>query len=228
MTEEVQALRQILSKIEEHKEVLGIKRDINLIAVTKTISPDRIASVVKEGILDLGENKVQELRDKIPIFPQVRWHFIGYLQSNKVKYIIDDVYMIHSLDRWSLAEEINKRALEKEKRIKVLVQVNVSGEQTKSGLQPNEVMAFIKKVAALPGIEIKGLMTMAPYTSEQDELRDVFRGLVSMRDSVLAEGLPQVEMEFLSMGMSNDYLIAIEEGSNMIRLGSEIFGERNY
>lgn len=201
--------------------------EITLIAVTKTVEPDRIQLVVDQGVRDLGENRVQELADKYnQVQGAVRWHLIGHLQTNKVKYIMDKVGMIHSLDRWALAEEISKRSQLAGIKIAVLVQVNVSGEVTKAGLAPEEVPDFIRAAASLPGIQIQGLMTMAPFVVNPEEARPVFRQLKQLATQIAQLQVPGVAMKHLSMGMSNDYLVAIEEGATMVRVGSRIFGSR--
>jgi len=202
--------------------------EVQLVAVTKTVSADRIIPVVQEGVVHLGENRVQELTDKYPLLPGVKWHLIGHLQTNKVKYIIDKVHLIHSLDRWALAEELNKRAHTGGtiNPLAVLVQVNVSGEASKFGLEPNLVPDFVKEAAALPGLRIMGLMTMAPYETDPERVRPVFRGLRLLAREVDRMGIPGVLMKHLSMGMSNDFPVAIEEGATIIRVGSSIFGAR--
>lgn len=201
--------------------------EITLVAVTKTISVDRIQRVVDAGVLDLGENRVQELLDKHPLVKgPVRWHLIGSLQTNKVKYIIDKVFLIHSLDRWSLAEEIDQKARQQGLRCQVLVQVNISGEQSKHGLGSREAVEFIRQAAGLKGIKICGLMTMAPFEAEAEATRPVFRELSLLAKEISSLNIPEVDMEYLSMGMSNDYQVAIEEGATLIRVGSDIFGKR--
>lgn len=200
---------------------------VTLVAVTKTIPAERIQRIVDAGVHDLGENRVQELTEKISLVEgPVRWHLIGTLQTNKVKYIINHVYMIHSLDRLSLAEEIDRRAREAKLVCRVLVQVNVSGEESKHGISPSEVISFVREAAALPGLRICGLMTMAPQTAEAEEARPVFRGLRELAAKVEREKITGVTMEVLSMGMSNDYQVAVEEGATMVRVGSGIFGPR--
>ena len=202
------------------------KYDIILLAVTKTVECDTIIKAIECGITDIGENKPQELSRKYDIIGNnVRWHLIGSLQTNKVKSIIDKVYMIHSLDRISLCEEIQKRA---KKDINCLVQVNITKEETKSGLYKEDVINFIKCVSRnYPKIKIKGLMTMAPFTDDEDILRRTFRELKDLSDTILSENIDSVSMDYLSMGMSNDYEIAIEEGANIVRIGTSIFGKRN-
>lgn len=228
MTLEEANLSQVRTQIAEAaRRVSRSPEGITLVAVTKTISIDRIQRVVEAGVLDLGENRVQELVDKLPLVKgPVRWHLIGSLQTNKVKYIIDKVFLIHSLDRWSLAEEIDRRARQHGLQCRVLVQVNISGEESKQGLAPREAAEFIRKAATLPGIRICGLMTMAPFEAEAEATRPVFRGLRKLAEEISALNIPGVSMDVLSMGMSNDYQVAIEEGATLVRIGSEIFGKR--
>ena len=157
-----------------------------------------------------------------------RWHLIGRLQTNKVKYIIDKVHMIHSLDRLKLAEEIQKRAKASKRVINALVQVNVSGENTKAGISPDEVYEFLKILSQYPNIKVKGLMTIAPYTENPEDVRSVFKSLKNIYVDIGRENIDNIDMQYLSMGMSHDFEVAIEEGANIIRLGSSIFGQRQY
>lgn len=203
--------------------------DIILIAVTKTVDPERINYAVDCGVSNLGENKVQEIMDKYDaVSKNVKWHLIGHLQTNKVKYIIDKVELIHSVDSIKLAEEISKRA-EKNNIIKdVLVQINVAEEETKFGISLEEAVNFVKSISGFGNIRIRGLMTIAPYMEDVEEVRPVFRQLRTKFDELAQMDLPNTDMKYLSMGMSNDYRVAIEEGANMIRIGTAIFGKRNY
>lgn len=200
---------------------------IKIIAVTKTISVDNISIALEAGLKALGENRVQEMTDKIPELPlDVEWHLIGHLQSNKVKYIAERVNMIHSLESLSLAKEISRRGVQLGRRIPVLVQVNVAGEETKFGLYPGEVVDFVAEAGGYPGLAVSGLMTMAPYVADPEEARPIFRGLREIGDRLKTMDIPGVRMDYLSMGMSNDYKVAVEEGANLLRIGSRIFGER--
>lgn len=203
------------------------KDDIIILAVTKTVDKESILEAINLGVTDIAENKPQELKRKYDIIgDKVRWHLIGSLQTNKVKYIIDKVYMIHSLDRLSLCDEIEKRA---EKEINCLVQVNISKEESKHGLLKEEVLDFVKEVSKnYSKVKIKGLMTMAPFTDDENLIRNTFSELKKLSDEISTENIENVEMKHLSMGMSNDYKIALEEGSNIIRVGTSIFGMRNY
>ncbi len=202
--------------------------DILLLGVTKTVEPQRINEAIAEGITDIGENRVQEILNKYESVDPVHWHLIGHLQTNKVKYIVDKVKMIHSLDSIRLAEEINKRAKQHQVLMDVLVQINVAKEDTKFGLYVDELDDFIKKVQEFENINIKGLMTIAPFEENPEKVRPYFRTLKSIFERIKAKKLERVDMQYLSMGMSNDFKIAIEEGANIIRIGTAIFGKRNY
>lgn len=203
--------------------------EISLIAVTKTIDISRIKEAIAEGINDIGENKVQEIMAKYEDLKELsNFHLIGHLQSNKVKYIIDKVKLIHSVDSLSLMEEIDKRAKKLDKVANILIQVNVACEDTKFGIALEEVDSYIIHASNLSNIRIQGLMTIAPYYEDLERVRPVFRTLKKKFDELSSVNYPNVEMKYLSMGMTNDYKIAIEEGSNMIRVGTGIFGKRNY
>lgn len=207
----------------------GRNDSVKLIAVTKTVDVDRIKEAISYGVTDIGENKVQELENKTKeLGNNVKYHMIGSLQTNKVKYIIDKVSLIHSLDRGSLADELNKRAMQNDIIIDTLIQVNVAEEETKSGFKVNEVIPFIEEVLSYENIKIRGLMTIAPNTEDEHLLRDVFRTLHNLREQIKSRNYRELSMDYLSMGMTHDYEIAIEEGSNMVRVGTGIFGKRNY
>lgn len=217
--------------IKQTAEQAGRNADeIMLLAVTKTVDLDIIDEAIAYGITDVGENKPQELKRKYEaIGDKVKWHQIGSLQSNKVKYIIDKVELIHSLDRLSLANEIDTRAKMIDKKIDCLVQVNISGEESKHGLAKDDVLDFIKKCSVdYKNINIKGLMTMAPFDADETEIRNVFRSLKELSVEIKNENIENVDMAELSMGMSGDYKIAIEEGATIVRIGTSIFGKRNY
>lgn len=200
---------------------------IKIVAVTKTVEPGRIMTAYQCGITDFGENRVQELVQKADIMNvECKWHMIGHLQTNKVKYIIDRVCMIHSLDSIELAYEINRRAEKAGRIMDVLVQINVAGESTKYGIEPASAPDFVKEVSRMGNIRIKGLMTIAPLVSDPEEVRWVFRGLRQLLIDIGKENIDNVSMEYLSMGMSNDFEVAIEEGANIIRPGTAIFGKR--
>lgn len=223
-------IMSIKQNIEEIKKESNRQEEVNLMAVTKTVDVDKVLEAIDAGITDIGENKPQELSRKYEIIgDKVRYHLIGTLQTNKVKYIIDKAYMIHSLDRISLCEEIQKRAEKIDKVIKCLVQVNISKEESKHGLEEEQVVDFIKQVSKdYKNIHIQGLMTMAPFVDDEKEIRKVFSKLKKLSVEISNLNLPNVEMDTLSMGMSHDYKIAIEEGATIIRVGTSIFGQRNY
>lgn len=205
-------------------------KDIMLLAVTKMVDVDKVLEAIDCGITDIGENKPQELVRKYEyIGDKVRWHLIGSLQTNKVKSIIDKVYMIHSLDRLSLCEEIQKRAKQINKTVNCLIQVNISKEESKNGLYEEDVVKFIKDISdKYENINIRGLMTIAPFTEDEDKLRNLFKKLKNLSLEIDSLNIKNVYMDYISMGMSNDYSIAIEEGSNIVRIGTSIFGKRNY
>lgn len=203
--------------------------DITVIAVTKTIDLSRIKEVIDLGIKNIGENKVQEIMDKYDDIKDIsNIHLIGHLQSNKVKYIIDKVKLIHSVDSLSLMKEINKRAIKAGIIANVLIQVNVAEEASKFGIKIDEVDDFLSNASQFDNIIIKGLMTIAPYAENPEDVRPVFRTLKEKYDRISIENYQNIKMEYLSMGMTNDYHIALEEGSNMLRIGTGIFGNRVY
>ena len=220
----------IKSEIINSCKKVNRENEANLIAVTKTVDIDAINEAIESGITDVGENKPQELARKYNVIgDKVRWHQIGSLQTNKVKYIIDKVYMIHSIDRLSLCEEIQKRAEKINKTINCLIQVNISEEESKQGISKDEAIDFIKTISKkYKNIKVKGLMTMAPYTEDESIIRDTFKGLKDLSEEISRENIENVYMDELSMGMSNDFKIAVEEGSTLVRVGTYIFGERDY
>jgi pyridoxal phosphate enzyme (YggS family) len=197
--------------------------DIRIIAVTKYVSIERAKEAYMAGITDFGENRDEGFLQKYEVLgSEPTWHFIGTLQSRKVKNVIDKIDYLHSLERLSLAEEIQKRAT---KPVKCFVQVNVSGEESKHGLSPQEVIPFIEKLKEFPNIIVVGLMTMAPFTDNEQDIRRCFRGLKKLQEEIQALHLPYAPCAELSMGMSNDYIIAIEEGATFIRLGTSLVGK---
>lgn len=223
-------LKLVQASIEQARQNSCEKQEVTLIAVTKTIDIKPMEEVLEEGVLCFGENKVQEVLNKYEQFPNtVKWHLIGTLQSNKVKYIIDKVEMIHSLDRMSLAKEIDRRAKEIGVVMKCLIQVNISQEESKHGLDKAEALKFIEEVAQnFSNIQVLGLMGMAPFVEDSEEARPYFRQLKELFEEAKNLNLGTGQMKYLSMGMTNDYTVAIEEGSNMVRVGTGIFGKRNY
>jgi pyridoxal phosphate enzyme (YggS family) len=193
------------------------------------VEPERILRIIDEGILDLGENRVQELTKKYDkINRECNWHLIGHLQTNKVKYILDKVKLIHSVDRIELAQEINKRAQRHGITIDVLVQVNVSGEESKFGVSLEGAQELVEKINHLSHLKTRGFMTIAPFAEDPERIRYVFSKLRDFSIDIRKEKLDNRSMDILSMGMSNDFEVAIEEGSNMVRIGTALFGKRNY
>jgi len=223
-------LEIIREKIEKAAIRSGRKfEDILLVAVSKTVEPERILKAIDEGVTDLGENRVQELTEKYDIINRnCNWHLIGHLQTNKVKYIVDKVKLIHSVDRYGLAVEIDNRAKKIGKKVDILVQVNISGEQSKFGVSEREAPELIRKIAELENVRVRGLMTMAPFASNPETVRYVFAGLRKLSIDIEKENINNINMEYLSMGMSNDFEVAIEEGANIVRVGTALFGERQY
>lgn len=201
--------------------------DVTLVAVTKTVDVERIRAALAAGVTDLGENRAQEARGKVAALgTAARWHFIGHLQVNKVKYVLGSFQYLHSLDRLSLAEAVEARGVRTGHTIQALVEINVSGEATKAGLSPAEVIPFLRQVARYEHLRVVGLMTIAPYVQDPELVRPVFQELRSLAGRVRGEGIPGVTMEHLSMGMSGDYEVAIEEGATMVRIGTALFGAR--
>ena len=201
---------------------------VDLVAVTKTVDVDKMNEAIQLGIKNIGENRVQELVKKYDIIgDKPNYHMIGHLQTNKVKDIIDKVSLIHSLDRLSLARELNKRAKGCDIVVDVLIQVNVAEEESKYGLKVAEVIPFLERILNYDNINVKGLMTIAPLVEDSEEIRWVFRTLRELSEEIDAKGYKEVEMKFLSMGMTNDYEVAVEEGANMLRIGTGLFGKRN-
>lgn len=203
-------------------------RSVRLIAVSKTFEAEKIREVVEAGLNDIGENFVQELRDKRAALnnPDIRWHFVGHLQSNKVKYITDFIYLIHSIDHQSVAEEIDKRGARIGRTVDVLIEVNTTREKTKFGVLPESTVEFAKSLAHFKSLKLKGLMTIGLFLPDPEASRPAFQTLRSLRDEVMRVGIENAEMTELSMGMTNDFEVAIEEGATMIRLGTAIFGPR--
>lgn len=195
-------------------------KDIQLVAVTKYVGLDEVREAFRAGIKDFGENRVQEAVEKIKQFPELNWHFIGHLQSNKAKDVLPCYTLIHSLDRLSLANALQKCGERFGLMANVLVQVNTSGEESKFGLAPGELFSFLEKIKSYDRLKVKGLMTMAPFHDNPEETRPCFRDLRKLRDQCIKNGY---NIEHLSMGMTNDYMVAIEEGATIIRVGSAIF-----
>ncbi len=203
-------------------------QDVQLVAVSKTVSGEPIQQAIEAGVTILGENYIQEARKKIgELDSAVRWDFIGHLQSNKASYAIDLFEVIHSVDRLSLAQALSTQAAKKRKTVRVLVQVNISGEGTKSGIDTGGVSALVSRIASLPNLILEGLMTMPPYFADPEQARPYFAALRKLRDTLMAEQGNRIDLKELSMGMSGDYGVAVEEGATLVRVGTAIFGERS-
>jgi hypothetical protein len=205
------------------------RSEVTLIAVSKTKPVEAIREAMDYGITVFGENKVQEMRDKnLEITEPLNWHMIGHLQANKVKYLPGMACMIHSVDNLKLAEEIEKQAAKHDLVMDVLIEVNMANEETKFGLSPEEVVPFLKEIAGFEHLNIRGLMTIAPFTDEPESNRVYFKGLRELKDSINSQNILRKPMDTLSMGMTGDYMVAIEEGATFVRVGTGIFGERDY
>jgi len=205
------------------------KTEVTLIAVSKTKPIELLQEAYDAGVRDFGENKVQELMEKMPKLPgDIRWHMIGHLQRNKVKYIVGKVFLIHSVDSFRLAEEISKESVKQNVETDILLEVNVAGEDSKFGTTTEDAITLVKQISGLPGIHIKGLMTIAPFTENSEENRIYFRKLKQLSVDIAAKNIDNVNMNVLSMGMTGDYTVAVEEGAGYVRVGTGIFGERTY
>jgi len=202
---------------------------VQLIAVTKTLEPDTMLKAIEYGARVVGENKVQEILRKFDAIPSdVQWHLIGHLQTNKVRQILDYVVLIHSVDSVSLATEIQKRAEKSSRIVDILIEVNVAQEESKHGLKLGDVEPLLREIESMKNIRVCGLMTVAPFTDDPEDVRIYFKELKQLFDHLKGVKLENVKMEILSMGMTNDYEVAIEEGATLIRVGTGIFGERDY
>ena len=203
--------------------------EVTLIAVSKTKPLSDIEELIKDGVVDFGENKPQELKEKYEnVSTPVRFHQIGHLQTNKVKYIIDKAVLIHSVDSVHLAETIEKEAVKHDMTADVLIEVNYAAEESKFGISPAETLDFVKEISTFPHIHVCGLMTIAPFVDDPEENRPIFKGMKELLLDIKSKNIDNVDMEILSMGMTNDYVVAVQEGATMVRVGTAIFGERNY
>lgn len=203
--------------------------EVELVAVSKTKPVSDIQVVYDAGIREFGENKVQEMNEKQAVLPSdINWHMIGHLQRNKVKNVVGTTKLIHSVDSIRLAEEISREAQKKQCVADILLEVNVAGEETKFGFTPEETPAVAEEVGRLPGLHVKGLMTSAPFVENAEENRKYFRKLRELAVDIRKKNIDNVDMVFLSMGMTNDYAVAVEEGATHVRVGTAIFGSRNY
>lgn len=223
-------ISEVKKRISEAAKAAGRnENEVTLIAVSKTKPVEMIKEAYDTGIRDFGENKVQEIMEKYPLLPSdIRWHLIGHLQTNKVKYIIDKVCMIHSVDSLKLAEEISRQAVKHNVTVDILIEVNVAAEESKFGVRPEDAIDLCRDISTLPGIRIRGLMTVAPFTSDPEENRPVFCALRQLFVDIGGKNIDNVCMDCLSMGMSGDYTVAIEEGATFVRVGTSIFGQRDY
>lgn len=227
-------IKENIKVVLENIKQAAIKADRNpqnvrLIAVSKTKPVTMLQECYDAGIRDFGENKVQELVEKFELLPKdIKWHMIGHLQTNKVKYIIDKVYMIHSVDSLKLAEEISRQAQKHNVTINVLIEVNVAEEASKFGVSLAEAPDLIREISRLPGVNVKGLMTVAPYVVNPEENRQYFVSLNQLCVDIMQKNIDNVNIDVLSMGMTGDYEIAVEEGATFVRVGTGIFGERDY
>ena len=223
-------LIRITRQIKETAESCGrTAEDVLLVAVSKTRTPEEINTAIDAGVTDIGENKVQEIMDKYDNVKPVKWHMIGHLQTNKVKYIIDKVSMIHSVDSYKLAAEINKRAAAHGIDMDILIQVNSAREESKFGVTTGESEQLIKDILqSCENIRIRGLMCIAPYADDPEDIKIYFEQVKKQYDQFSRIEHPRLDFRYLSMGMSHDFPVAIEAGSNLVRVGSAIFGERDY
>lgn len=217
-------------KIEEACKRAGRGREeVTLIAVSKTKPVSLLEEAYQAGARDFGENKVQEMMDKIPVLPEdIKWHMIGHLQRNKVKYLIGKTALIHSVDSMRLAEEISRLSVKNDAMTDVLIEVNIAQEESKFGTSREEAISLVEEVSGLPGIRICGLMTIAPYVEDPEDNRKYFREIKKLSVDIANRNIDNVSMSILSMGMTGDYEVAIEEGATMVRVGTGIFGERDY
>ena len=229
----MEAIRQNLEttkkSIEEARALSTYGQSVKLIAVSKTKPIELLEEAYDEGVRAFGENKMQEMTDKYEALPKdIEWHMIGHLQRNKVKYIVPFVSLIHSVDSQRLADEIERQAQKIQREIPILIEVNMGREESKFGFLEEEVLLFMKQVEKYQFVKVKGLMTSAPYVDDSEQNSEIFHKMKQLSVDIEAENIDNVNMEWLSMGMSNDYQVAIREGSNMVRIGTGIFGKRNY
>lgn len=223
-------IRSVEQRIQAACARAGRRRDeVTLICVTKTMPVTDLQEAYDEGQRNFGENRVQEITEKYPLLPDdIRWHMIGHLQRNKVKYLMDRVVMIHSVDSASLARTISKEADKAGRTMDILLEVNAAGEESKFGLAYEEVLPLVREIAPLPGLHICGLMTVAPYTDDPETNREFFKKLRDLSVDIDRQSIDNVSMHTLSMGMTGDFEVAIEEGATHIRVGTAIFGKRDY
>ena len=222
--------RQVLNNIQDACQAVGRDpKEVTLVAVSKTKPVEMLQQVYDAGARVFGENKVQEIMDKYDHLPgDIRWQMIGHLQRNKVKYIVDKVDMIHSVDSYRLAQTIETEAAKKNVTVSVLLEVNVAEEESKFGLKMDEVLPLVQQISELPHVQVKGLMTIAPFVSNPEDNREIFRKLKKLSVDIEAKNINNTTRSVLSMGMTGDYMVAVQEGATMVRVGTGIFGERDY
>lgn len=223
-------LQQVEERIAQACARAGRDRsEVTLIAVSKTKPVEMLQEVYDAGIRTFGENKVQEICEKYDRLPQdIAWHMIGHLQRNKVRQVIDKAALIHSVDSYRLAQEISVQAQKKNLQMPILIEVNIAEEESKFGISADDTIRLVEEIAALPNLQIKGLMTIAPYVTDAEENRLYFRQIKQLSVDIKNKNIDNVSMDILSMGMTGDYEVAIEEGATMVRVGTGIFGARHY
>ncbi len=223
-------LIDLLESIDKEIDLAGRKKDeVKLLAVTKTVDVERIKEIKEFGLKEIGENKVQEIEEKYDALKDdFDFHMIGSLQKNKINKLLGKIKLIHSLDSLSLIEALDKRLANNNMELDGLLQVNISKEESKSGFYKDEVEKVLEQMHEYKNLHIVGFMTMAPFTEDETVVRNTFRGLYELKEKLAAKNFDNVDLKYLSMGMTHDYKIAIQEGSNILRIGSKIFGERNY
>ncbi|CDB13771.1 pyridoxal phosphate enzyme YggS family [Eubacterium sp. CAG:192] len=223
-------IKQVEENIIKSCEKVGRDpKEVTLIAVSKTKPYTAIEEALPSGVLDYGENKVQELTEKYEILPKdIRWHMIGHLQRNKVKYLVGKVELIHSVDSLRLANQIETEFAKKNEIANILIEVNMANEESKFGITSETTEQLVREISKLEHVRIKGLMTIAPYTDNPETNREYFRNMKKLSVDITEKNTDNVSMNVLSMGMTGDYQVAIEEGATMVRVGTGIFGERNY
>lgn len=223
-------LKQVEENIQKACDKAGRKREeVTLVAVSKTKPVSMLSEIYDCGIRNFGENKVQEICEKREQLPaDIKWHMIGHLQRNKVKYIVSDAALIHSVDTYRLAEEINIQAKKINRIVPILIEVNIAQEESKFGISAEETLLLVQEIAKLDNLRIKGLMTIAPYVEDPEENRPYFKKIRELSVDIAKENIDNVSMDILSMGMTGDYTVAIEEGATIVRVGTGIFGARNY
>ncbi len=223
-------LAQVEVNIQKACEKSGrARQEVTLIAVSKTKPVEMLQTIYDCGVRDFGENKVQEMCDKMEVLPKdIKWHMIGHLQTNKVKYIVGKTELIHSVDSVHLAAEIQKQAVKHNVIVPILIEVNIAEEESKFGIHKEDTIAMVREIAAMDHLQIKGLMTIAPFVENAEDNRLYFREIKQLSVDIKNQNIDNVSMDVLSMGMTGDYMVAIEEGATLVRVGTGIFGERNY